>query len=110
MSACLVYMTFPSQTDAAEIARALISARLAACVNVIGSGTSFYEWEGEVHEDAEVFAVAKTTRAALPGLKALVVSRHGYDVPSLTVYDIVDGHAPFLDWVETQCAGGQSAS
>jgi periplasmic divalent cation tolerance protein len=48
------------------LARALVGARLAACVNVVPGVRSIYSWKGEVCEDDELLLIIKT-RAELTG-------------------------------------------
>ncbi len=92
--------TAPSAEKAAEIARALVGERLAACVNLVPGVTSIYRWQGAVHEDAETVCVIKTRRDLVDRLRARLVALHPYEVPELVVLDVVDGHAPYLAWID----------
>uniref|UniRef100_A0A0K0CUI0 Divalent-cation tolerance protein CutA n=1 Tax=Angiostrongylus cantonensis TaxID=6313 RepID=A0A0K0CUI0_ANGCA len=56
----VVYVTAPSKDVALKIARAAVENKVAACVNIIPSVTSIYEWEGKLHEDSEVVMIFKT--------------------------------------------------
>jgi len=47
MQPIMVYMTAESMDQAKTIARELISARLAACVNILDHMQSLYWWCGE---------------------------------------------------------------
>ena len=87
--------------DAKRIARALVEARLAACVNVIPGVTSIYRWEGAVHEDSECTLVIKTRRALVQELTARVRELHPYAVPEVVALPIAEGrgNAPYLAWV-----------
>lgn len=69
--------------QASELARALVTERLAACVNVIPGVMSFYWWEGEVVEDAESTLLIKTTRARREALVARLLELHPYEVPEI---------------------------
>ena len=42
----LIYTTFPSLEEAKRVGDALVSARLAACVNMFPGMISIYEWKG----------------------------------------------------------------
>ena len=94
-----VYMTFPDSASADATARALVDARLAACVNVLPAARSYYRWDGEVHVDDEVVAVAKTTRERLDALTALVLERHPFELPCVVAYPADGGLVAYLDWV-----------
>lgn len=94
---CLVLTTWPDD-DAAPLARALVDERLAACVHVLGAGTSVYRWAGRVEHATERQLVIKTTRGALAALEARVRAGHPYDVPEWLVLDAVAGEA-YGRWV-----------
>lgn len=93
---CLV-TTPVDQADA--IARALVQARLAACVNVVPAVRSVYRWEGEVQEDQEALLVVKTTADQLEALDQRLGEIHPYDVYELVVLDVAGGNAAYLDWI-----------
>ena len=96
--ACLI--TTPVD-DARSIARAVVEARLAACVNIVPSVESVYWWDGAVQEGTEALLLVKTTRAAEPALLELLRDVHPYDVFELVSLDIESGNAPYLDWIRS---------
>lgn len=99
---CLVVLVACPAGEAADtLARALVESRLAACVNRLPGVRSTYRWQGEVTCDEEALLVVKTTRGAYPALAAFVASHHPYDVPEIVALSVVAGHAPYLDWVES---------
>ena len=59
----VVLVTCGSSEEAERIARALVEARLAACVNITGPVRSIYRWEGKLNDDQEVLLVIKTSRS-----------------------------------------------
>ncbi|KHN75157.1 Protein CutA -like protein [Toxocara canis] len=56
----VVYVTVPNITVAKQIAREVVTGKLAACVNIIPSVTSVYEWEGKLEEESELLLIMKT--------------------------------------------------
>ncbi len=94
-----IYMTAGSLEEARRIGRELVSAQLAACVNILPQMQSIYVWEGQLQEDAEVVMIAKTTAARTAELIAKVKSLHSYSVPCVVSLAVEDGHAPFLEWI-----------
>ena len=100
--ALLLLSTCPSDRTAARIARALVQERLAACVNRVPGLASVYRWRGEIHEDAEVLLLIKTTRDRFAPLRARLVELHSDEVPELIALDIADGYPPYLDWLREQ--------
>lgn len=97
-----VYLTFPNEETARDVARALVERRLAACVNVLPVGVSVYRWEGEIVSEPELVAWAKSTAGQLPALVAAVKELHPYDVPAVVAYPAVGGLAEYLEWVKEE--------
>lgn len=97
--ALVVLVTAPSAEKAAEIARAVVEERLAACGNVVPGLRSIYRWEGKVHDEGEALLVLKTARDRLDALRARVIALHPYDVPEVIALPIEAGSAPYLDWI-----------
>jgi periplasmic divalent cation tolerance protein len=94
-----VYATAPR--DAADdLARFLVEARLAACVNVVDCD-SVYRWEGTLYDDdSEAILFAKTTAERYPDLKRELESEHPDDVPCIERFDEADVLDAYADWVE----------
>jgi periplasmic divalent cation tolerance protein len=102
----LVLCTAPDATVGAQLARGLVDAKLAACVNVVPGLRSFYFWEGEVHDDAEVQLLIKTRRERFEELEAYVKAHHPDDVPELLALPIEGGSKEYLGWLSEQTRGG----
>ena len=101
MSITLILCTVPDKTVATKISHALISGRLAACVNVLGPVTSVYEWDGSIQEDTEYQLVIKTTPANCDEAYECVKALHPYDVPEWLMIDNVSGSEPYTRWLTT---------
>ena len=86
---------------AAEIARTVVTERLAACVNIVPTVRSVYQWKGELCDDIESLMVIKTTADRLQELTARLLSCHPYDVPEVIALPIQDGEGnpEFLKWL-----------
>jgi periplasmic divalent cation tolerance protein len=105
MPAILVLTTMPNdESKTAELARALIDERLAACVNVHGPMVSTYRWDGRVERDAERQVVIKTTRDRLEAVRTRLHELHPYELPEFLVLDITGGSDAYLDWVKAETA------
>ncbi len=63
----VIYCTCPDREVAERIAKALVSDRLAACVNIVPGITSVYRWQGGVHSDPELLLISKS-RSDVPGI------------------------------------------
>ncbi len=97
--ALVVLVTTPTPERAAEIARALVEERLAACGNVVPGLRSIYRWEGKLQDDSEALLVLKTTRARFDALRDRVLALHPYEVPEVIALPIEAGSARYLAWI-----------
>ena len=94
-----VLTTAGSEEEAARIAEALVDARLAACVQVVGPITSRYRWEGAVRSDREWLCIAKTRAALFERVAQAIRGVHSYDVPEITALPVVAGTDDYLAWI-----------
>lgn len=85
--------------SADALARALVDARVAACVNVVPAITSIYRWQGAVAREEEALLLIKTTAAGFDGLRREVLAHHPYELPEIVAIDVAEGHGPYLEWV-----------
>ncbi len=97
--AVVVLVTAPSAEKAAELGKALVSERLAACASVVPGIRSVYWWEGKVQDEAEALVVLKTTRTRLPALRDRVLALHPYQVPEVVALPIEGGNEKYLEWL-----------
>jgi periplasmic divalent cation tolerance protein len=93
-----VYSTFPDAGSARRVAETLVERKLAACVNIHGPMTSFYEWEGKLTVDNEFAAFIKTSRAKSGEAIATAKPLHPYSVPCFLVLPIDGGNDDYLAW------------
>lgn len=94
----VVLITAP-RPKAGALAKGLVSARLAACVNVVPGVVSHYRWKGTLHRDPEALLIAKTSAARLPALKRWVEKNHPYEVPEVLALPVADGAGSYLGWL-----------
>ena len=100
----IVLTNLPDRERADALARALIGARLAACVNILAPCTSVYRWQGAVETTTEVPLLIKTTAARYPALEAAIRSLHPYELPEIVAVPVVQGLPGYLDWVGHEVA------
>lgn len=94
-----VYATFPSDEEAARIARTLVEERLAACANILGQCRSIYRWQGAIEEAGEVAALFKTSANLAERLISRLSQLHSYEVPAAVVWPIADALTAYEDWI-----------
>jgi len=97
-----VYSTFPDDASARRVAEALVTARLAACVNIYPPMHSIYEWQGQLESGPEVAAFIKTRRAHVPAVISTSRPLHPYTTPCFLVLPIEAGNGDYLAWARAQ--------
>jgi periplasmic divalent cation tolerance protein len=98
-AAILILTQMPDRTSAQSLARSLVEARLAACVSIGTPVESLYHWQGQI-ETAQEFTVAVKTRSErYAAVEAAIRARHPYELPEIIAVPVIDGLAPYLDWI-----------
>lgn len=103
----LVLTTCAAEADAERLARALLDARLAACVNVVPGVRSFYHWKGDIESAAEFMLIVKTSRDLFPALCVEVEKLHPYEVPELLALPVLAGAENYLSWLQANLRGAE---
>jgi len=101
----VVLNTCENEADAERLARALVEARLAACVSVVPGVRSFYHWQGGLEAAAECLLVIKTSRALFPALQLEIEKLHSYAVPEMLALAVVAGSENYLAWLNAGLRG-----
>ena len=96
----VILSTCSSEAEAAKIARVLIDAHLAACVNVLPNIRSYYRWQGNVESADEWMLVIKTSRDRFAAVRAAIEGAHSYEVPEIVALPIVEGSPAYLSWMD----------
>ncbi|MBI5026610.1 MAG: divalent-cation tolerance protein CutA [Nitrospirae bacterium] len=99
MDEIVVFITAGSEEEAAKIARGLVDAHLAGCVNIVRNIRSIYRWQGKIEDEAEVLMVVKTQRHLFASLSKKVKELHSYTVPEIIAMPIVEGSEDYLKWL-----------
>ena len=92
--------TVSSAEEAEKVARSLVDARLAACVNVVPGMRSFYRWKGNIEDAAEWLLVIKSSRARFDALRTALEKMHSYEVPEVIALSVIDGAENYLNWMD----------
>lgn len=99
MKPVLVLTTVGADFDARALARTLVEARLAACVNIVERVRSVYRWEDRVAEDGEQLLLIKTTDMRVDALREELFRLHPYDVPEFVVLPIDSTSEAYGAWL-----------
>ena len=95
---CVIQTSIDSHEAAARLAEALVEEHLAACVQMMPQGESFYRWQGAMTHATEWLLVIKTDvrqrAAAVQRLKAL----HPYTLPEI-IWTTCESTDAYASWV-----------
>ncbi len=95
----VVLVTAASLRESTKIARQLVEAKLAACVNITQPIRSIYRWQGKMADEREFLLIIKSTRGLFPEIKAAVSKIHSYQTPEIICLPIIDGSENYLQWL-----------
>jgi periplasmic divalent cation tolerance protein len=95
----IILCTAGSHDEAERIARALVEAQLAACVNLIPRLHSIYRWQGAVESADEILLLIKTTAANLERVESALRAAHSYEVPEFLVLAPESGSDAYVRWL-----------
>ena len=96
----LVLTTVSTEQHATELARSIVSAGLAACVQ-IQSLLSVYKWEGEIRMEPEWQLLIKTTDDQYGCLEQHIKANHTYQTPEIVKLPITAGSREYLRWIDS---------
>lgn len=99
---CLILTTTAELQQAQRLASELVSLRLAACINILPTIQSVYEWEGKVQQEAECQLLIKTTTERVAAIKQWLAVHHPYELPECLVLNTDDGSEAFIQWLQQQ--------
>lgn len=95
-------ITAPRGRKAEALAKGLVKAKLAACVNVVPGIVSHYAWKGKLNRGAESLLVAKTSAAKLGALTRWVENNHPYKTPEVLALTAAAGAKAYLSWLAAE--------
>lgn len=97
-----VLTTVEHRDDAEKIARTLVKRRIAACVQIMGPFTSFFQWQGKLDSAQEYLCVIKSRNDLFQELENIIKSMHPYEVPEILATQITRGGKDYLNWLEEE--------
>lgn len=95
---CIVLTTTNDKNVADTIARQLVEADFAACVQ-IDNVTSFFKWDNKLFTEEEFRIMIKAKSEKYKGIENLIVKLHNYEIPQIIKLDITDGLPAYLKWL-----------
>ena len=93
-------MTTVSDAGVGEsLARLIVEARLAACVQILPKMTSVFFWEEKVQAESEYLLLIKTLEEKFDELSELIRKNHSYDVPEIVAVAAEKVSEDYLKWM-----------
>ena len=102
MSPQIVLLTVKDAAQGEKIAQAVLTRRLAACVNIVPGVQSHYWWEGKLQSGSEQLLFIKTSKEKLGALKVLIAEKHSYECPEIIAIKPDSVEAGYLGWWREQ--------
>jgi periplasmic divalent cation tolerance protein len=99
----LVLTTVADEEQAGDLARSIVDAGLAACVQ-IQPIRSVYRWKGETCDEPEWRLMIKTTGAQYAKLEQHIKTNHAYETPEIVQVPITGGSREYLAWMDEYTA------
>ncbi len=99
-----VVTTTDSREEAERLARGLVDARIAACVQVDGPIQSTYWWEGRATTEEEWRLTIKTIADRYDELEGFIARNHSYDTPEVLATPVTRGSEDYMRWVVDETA------
>jgi periplasmic divalent cation tolerance protein len=93
--------TLSNKEEAEKLARGVLEARLAACVQ-IQEVTSYYWWDEKINREPEQLLYLKTTSDKYQALESWLVANHSYDTPEILQLPVDAGFAKYLSWMQKE--------
>ena len=90
--------------DAERIARSLVEARLAGCVQIAGPVKSVYRWKGKIETAGEWLCLIKSREDLYGAIEQAIRSLHPYETPEIIAVPITAGSRDYLDWLNGELA------
>lgn len=99
----LALSTFPDRETAQRIANQLVTAKLAACANILPAVESVYRWKGKIETGNETLVLFKLSEDRQSDFQNKLRSLHPYEVPEIIFVPISGGLPEYLRWVAENC-------
>lgn len=96
----VVLTTVATAAEAENLAEKIVSAKLAACVQILPQMTSVYFWEGKIEKESEHLLLIKTLEEKFDELSKFIRENHSYEVPEIVALHAENVSESYLEWME----------
>ncbi|MDJ0845653.1 divalent-cation tolerance protein CutA [Crocosphaera sp.] len=98
----VVLTTTSNKEDAEEIAKTLLTKKLAGCVQILGPISSHYYWKDQLCQEQEWMCLIKSDQNTYQTLENTIQEIHPYEVPEIISLPILEGNQGYFNWLNRQ--------
>ena len=98
----IAYITAPDLATAKKLAQICLSQKLGACLNILQSVCSMYNWQNSQKEEQEYILIIKTSEDLFNTLSKEIKKHHSYECPCIVFIPFSKVEPTFLKWMESQ--------
>lgn len=98
----VVLVTTENKEEAVRIGEKMVTAKLAACANILPGVQSIYRWKGKVVKAQEVLLILKSTKPRYPALEEAIKAMHPYEIPEIIALPVKEGLDKYIGWVRSE--------
>ena len=102
MKIYFIYVNFKSIKEAKKMSFKIVKNKFAACVNIIPTIYSTYEWKKKTFIDKECSMIIKTSKSKVEKAINFIRRNHSYECPAISAFPIKKSHKDFEEWVTDQ--------
>lgn len=96
----VVLTTVANAAEAESLAEKIVSAKLAACAQIMPQITSIYFWEGKIQKESEQLLIIKTLPEKFEKLERFIRENHSYEVPEIVSLPVEKVSEGYLAWMK----------
>ncbi len=98
---CIITTTVNSQEVAEQITKALLQARLVACVQE-HTVQSSYHWNGHIEKNIEILLQMKSKFLHFDSIQQTIKDLHSYEIPEIIMIPIKNASEDYLTWIDKE--------
>lgn len=96
----IVWVTVDSYEQARQIARVMLSERIATSCNILPGVTSLAMWNDDITEVQELLLLIKTSVQMLPNVESRIKELHAYDIPEIISVSMNQVNERYMQWMQ----------
>lgn len=98
---CIITTSTNNKEISTKITEELLKLRLVSYVQESKRFSSYW-WKGKIVREDEFVLTMGTKKELFDEVKETIEKLHNYEVPAITMQNIIDGNASIFDWLEKE--------